>query len=332
MPKVSVLMPMYNSEKYIRKAIQSVLNQSFKDFELLILNDGSTDGSKAIALGYDDKRIKVLENESNQGLARTRNRLFAEASGEYIAWLDSDDIALPERLRVQVDFLDKHPQHAFVASWARIIDSEDEPTGNFIKSFIPNDYLFTLFLFVNYVVQSSVLLRKTMFPDTPYDLQFPPTEDYELWVRIAQKHLITILPMVLVDYRVHDSNISFTQNERASQTVQMNHQAQLKRLGIITDPTMIDLHYQIAFGNTEKITEEFIQKAEKWLLKIQEANNQTHIYDKKALRYILAHRWTKICTTNPKLGITGLKYIFKSKLSRVTLQNLGIIGQYLFKK
>jgi glycosyltransferase involved in cell wall biosynthesis len=331
MPKVSVLMPMFNSEKYIGMAIESILNQTFKDFELIILNDGSTDNSKKIVESYSDSRIILIENTQNQGLARTRNRLIAEAKGDFLAWLDSDDIALPQRLQIQVDFLEKNPNHALVASWARIIGSNNLPTGNFVKSYIPNTDLSALLLFVNYIVQSSVMLRRNLLPDEHYNLDFPPTEDYELWVRIAKKHPIAILNDILVDYRVHDSNISFTQNDRAMRTVKMNHQRQLEDLGI--NPTMqeIDLHYALSFGNGETFDKDFIEKAEAWLLKIREHNQINKIYDPKALNYVLGHRWTKICTSNPALGFRVLGPYSKSKILNLTLQNCFIIGQYLTK-
>jgi glycosyltransferase involved in cell wall biosynthesis len=329
MPKISVMMPMFNSEKYIGIAIESILNQTFKDFELIILNDGSTDNSKKIAESYRDKRIRLIENAENQGLARTRNRLIAEAKGEFLAWLDSDDIALPQRLQIQVDFLAKNPNHALVASWARIIGSDNLPMGNFVKSYIPNTDLSALLLFVNYIVQSSVMLRRNMLPDEHYNLDFPPTEDYELWVRIAQKHPIAILKDILVDYRVHDANISFTQNECAMRTVKMNHQRQLQQLGISPTLEEIDLHYALSFGNGANNDKHFVKNAEAWLLKITEQNQTHKIYESESLNYVLGHRWTKICTTNSRLGLGVLRTYFKSKILNLTLQNSFIIGQYL---
>jgi glycosyltransferase involved in cell wall biosynthesis len=331
MPKISVLMPMFNSEKYIRKAIESILNQTFQDFELVIVNDGSTDESVNIVHSFQDKRIRLVHNEQNQGLAKTRNRLIAEAKGEFIAWLDSDDMAYPQRLQIQVDFLEKHPKHAFVASWARLVDNDGNPTGGFIKSYIPDTHLPALLLFVNYIVQSSVLLRKSLLPSQHYNLDYPPTEDYELWVRIAQNHPIAILPNILVDYRVHDTNISFTQNDKAMRTVKLNHEGQLRKLGIEPSPEELNLHYLLGFGQEEKTNRAFIKKAENWLLKLEQHNQKSKIYDVEALKYILAHRWTKICTSNPELGLSVLGVYFKSKILKLTLQNSFIVGQYLTK-
>jgi hypothetical protein len=218
-----------------------------------------------------------------------------------------------------------------VASWARIIDSNNLPTGKFLKSHIPNTDLSALLLFVNYIVQSSVMLRRNLLPAEHYNLDFPPTEDYELWVRIAQKHPIAILKDILVDYRVHDSNISFTQNSRALLTVKLNHQQQLQQLGMNPTPEEIDLHYALGFGNGKNTDKYFIEKAEAWLLKIKEHNRINKIYDPKALTNVLGHRWAKICTSNPALGFRVLNPYFKSKILNLTLQNCFIVGQYLTK-
>jgi len=110
MPKVTVLMPVYNAEKYLKEAIGSILGQSFSDFEFLIINDGSTDSSVKIIKSYDDPRIRFIANEKNLGVIPTLNKGFALAQGEFIARMDADDISLPKRLELQADFMDKHPE------------------------------------------------------------------------------------------------------------------------------------------------------------------------------------------------------------------------------
>ena len=110
MPKVSVVMPAYNAEAYIGAAMESILSQSFGDFEFLILNDCSTDGTEAIIQSYDDPRIVYIKNEKNMGVAATLNKGLAAAQGEYIARMDADDFSLPQRFEKQVAYLDAHPE------------------------------------------------------------------------------------------------------------------------------------------------------------------------------------------------------------------------------
>jgi glycosyltransferase involved in cell wall biosynthesis len=329
-PTISVLMPMYNAEAYLGLAIESILNQSYQDFELVILNDGSTDKSLEIALSYQDKRIRVLENEGNLGLIYTRNRLITEASGDLLAWLDSDDVAIATRLEEQYDFLQKNPKVALVASWATIIDSNGKPTGGFRKSYIKDEYLQALLLFVNYIVQSSVMIRKSFLPSIPYQLPF--SEDYDLWVRVAAQYPIAILPSCLVNYRVHQTNTSSGEHAEAMHdNVKAIHQAQLIALGIQASEDELFFHHQLGFGNPEMVDLAFINRANEWLNRLKSQNKEATIYQRKALAFVLAHRWTKICTANPELGLKILKPYFKSEISKVTLQNMAILGQYILK-
>lgn len=329
MPVVSVLMPVYNAERYVKEAINSILNQTFKDFELVVLNDASSDSSKEIILSFQDARIRYIENEQNRGLSFSRNRLLSEVRGEYIAWLDADDIAYPARLEEEYRFLEEHTDHALVASWARLIDSEGKPTGNYIKSYIPDEYLSALLLFVNYFVQSSVMLRKSHLPDVHYRQEFPPTEDYELWVRIAAMHPVAILPKTLVDYRIHETNISSIQQLKSEKAVKLNHRIQLENVGILPSDEEIDLHYNIAFKKAESL--EFLQQTADWLEHIDNQNKISKRFDAKGLHYILAHRWIKVCTSNKALGIKALNIYFKSKFVEMNLRNVFLMVQYLFK-
>ena len=117
-PKVSVLMPVYNTkEEYLREAIESILNQTFRDFEFLIIDDGSTNGAQAVIKSYQDERIRFVQNETNLGIFKTRNKLCAMARGEYVATFDSDDISLPTRLEKEVAYLDEHPDVSVVGAW-----------------------------------------------------------------------------------------------------------------------------------------------------------------------------------------------------------------------
>src|SRR5258705_775698 len=113
-PQVSVLLPVWNGERHLAAAIESVLGQSFTDFELLIVDDGSTDGSAALIRRYGDERIRLFENEKNLGVTRSLNLGLAQARGRYVARMDADDLSAPERLARQVAFLDSHPEVALV--------------------------------------------------------------------------------------------------------------------------------------------------------------------------------------------------------------------------
>src|SRR5690606_37374672 len=129
MPRVTVLLAVHNGERYIQEAIDSILAQTFGDFELLIVNDGSTDATRDLVLSYSDDRIRLVDNDHNIGLPKSLNRGLRLAKGRYIARLDADDISEPDRLAAQVSFLQANPDVAMVGSWYRKIDGEGNTLG-----------------------------------------------------------------------------------------------------------------------------------------------------------------------------------------------------------
>ena len=138
-PKVTVVIPVYNREKYVCEAIESVLDQTFADFELLVIDDGSTDRSREAVQSYHDPRIRLMSNEKNEGIPKTRNKGIGLARGEYLAFLDSDDRAYPERLAKQVAFLDRHPDYAAVGAWIDWMDEEGRPLGRIKRKAVSPD-------------------------------------------------------------------------------------------------------------------------------------------------------------------------------------------------
>jgi hypothetical protein len=160
-------------------------------------------------------------------------------------------------------------------------------------------------------------------------LNYPPTEDYELWVRILKEYHGEILPKVLVDYRTHNSNSSQIHSVKAEETVKLNHTNQIKEIGINPTEKEINLHYQIGLGKIDSINQ--LLEIEEWFLKIQNHNLSSQRFDNEALNFILAHRWTRICTQNPHFGLNAVKIYFNSSFRKVTLQNIALIGVYLLK-
>lgn len=214
MPKVSVLMAVYNDQRYVREAIASILNQTWTDYEFLIVNDGSTDDTRAIITSFDDPRIRLIDNPANIGLTKSLNRGLALAQGDYIARQDSDDISHPTRLEWQVQFLDAHPDVVLLGTQIRQIDQHGNPlpersvrptTGIGIKWHL---------LFDNPFPHTSVMFRRSVVWDTlyGYNEDFIRSQDFELWSRIASTYSVCNLSEVLVDYRVHPASIQSTNN------------------------------------------------------------------------------------------------------------------------
>lgn len=312
-PAVTVFMPVYNGEKYLKESMDSILNQTFRDFEFLIINDGSTDNTVQIIQSYTDPRIRLLENEKNMGLVPTRNRGIKESAGKFIAILDSDDIAHPKRLEKQMAFLESHPDFGMVGSWVKIIDEKGRPTGTLWKNRLAPEKIPSLLLFHNYFAQSAITLRKSALPEEWYR-QLSPSEDYDLWVRIANRSKVWNLPEILLDYRVHGDNIVKRQKETQQKAINEIILSQLKRLGIFPVDEELIIHrtnYSYAGENAE----EFIQKREQWLQKLQTANDKKEIYPMKIFSEVISNQWLTTCNANAGLGLWIWKKFWKSSLS-----------------
>jgi glycosyltransferase involved in cell wall biosynthesis len=209
-PKLSVILPVYNGQQYLSEAIQSVLSQSFTDFELIIINDGSTDGSGEIINSFCDARIRYIE-QSNKGLAATLNRGILLAKGEYVARQDQDDVCLSSRFEKQVAFLDANPLLGMVGSAAEIWVGNEE-TNRFLKHPVDDASLTFGMLFDNHFVHSSVTIRLSVFASVggyAEGLRQPP-EDYELWSRVMKEYKLANLPDVLMVYREVQGSMSRT--------------------------------------------------------------------------------------------------------------------------
>jgi hypothetical protein len=209
-PKVTVMMAVYNAENYLRQAIESILSQSFDDFELLIHDDGSTDHSAEIIQSYRDSRIRAVLNPINQGEERVRNQCLQITRGEYIAVLDADDIAHRDRLKIQTDFLDRHRDISLVGSRYEIIDESGRVTGN---QKVPTDALNIRWklLLGNQFGHSTVMYRrKDVLAVGGYDETLPWGTDFDLWVRLAMRSRLANLEYPLSQYRVHIQNATHT--------------------------------------------------------------------------------------------------------------------------
>ncbi|MBD7947944.1 glycosyltransferase family 2 protein [Psychrobacter communis] len=201
--KVTIAIPIYNAEKYLELAIQSVLNQSFTDWELLLVDDGSTDKSLEIAKKYEkiDNRVRMLSDGMNKKLPYRLNQIIRESKGNYIARMDSDDLIHPDRLNIQVKFLETNPQYDLVSTGSVSIDNNHKVYG-----YRNTQKLHTNFssLQTSYpIIHASVLAKKSWYERNKYNTDYPRSQDYELWCRTSLNNdlKIAILPDLLYYYR-----------------------------------------------------------------------------------------------------------------------------------
>jgi len=224
-------MGVYNDEEYVSMAIESVLQQELTDFEFIIIDDGSTDRTPDIIEGFDDGRIRVLENEENIGLTASLNRGLEEARGEYIARQDADDKSIIGRFRKQVNFLDSNPEIAMVGSAAKLIDESGEHLDTRRVLCQPT---FENIYHTNRFIHGSVMMRRSVLEEVGgYDEFYRYGQDYDLWLRLAQRWKLANLSEPLYCLRLHDESVYF--DERGKSTLYSMYAKQKVREGVPDD-------------------------------------------------------------------------------------------------
>lgn len=218
-PRVTVLMPVFNAGAYLRASVESILGQTFTDFEFLIIDDGSVDGTALLLSTYQDSRLRIITNSKNLGLVHSLNLGISQTNGEYIARMDGDDIAMPRRLELQVEEFGRNPDLALLGSAADLID---EQGSSFDAIDLPttNEEIRRNILWGNKFIHSSVMMRTSVVRALGgYREDAALAEDYALWLGFIAGRTVGNLPERLVQYRVHKQQLS------QSNMRQMRHMA-----------------------------------------------------------------------------------------------------------
>lgn len=316
MPDVTVLMPVYNGEKYLREAIESILGQTHKNFEFLILDDGSTDATASIIRSYRDERIRFLTNPLRLKLSGALNRGMDEARGSLIARMDADDIARPQRLARQVAFFRENRNVGVCGSWVRRFGTgKSRIDRNPTKCAEIRAYA----LFECPFSHPSVMLNKSLFAiaGLRYNGDFYPTEDYELWTRAVHAFPCANIPEVLLDYRVHDGGMTGGEwNDMDAMGARIGEE-NLKQLGIAPTVAEVALHRNIgrAGGYKWKDLRE-LYEVENWLRKLWTSNENLRMYDSLGFVKVLDLIWFRVCFHAAPLGLTVFNRFHKRPWQR----------------
>ncbi len=285
-PEVTVMMTVYNAEKYLEEAISSILTQSFKNFELLIINDGSTDASLDIISSFTDDRIHIIDNGCNRGLFYSRQLGLSSARAPLIAILDADDVAFSDRLQVQVDLLNALPEVAICSGRALYINEKGEPTG---ESEIFPENANARMLFGNVLVNSAVMFRTKWAREIggyhPFDL----AEDYDLGLRLALKHPVYCINRILVKYRVHGTNTSFRSLEGLQQALASILSDMHQQLGISDSDALTRAHLFYFFRDQQVNIDDFYQL----FTQIKASTRNNPVIDQQELAEEIFIRWAE---------------------------------------
>lgn len=328
-PKISVVMSVYNSSAFVAEAIESVLQQSFSDFEFIIINDGSSDNSEAIITSFKDKRINYIVNEGNKGLIYSLNRGISVAKGQYIARMDADDVCDKTRFQKQINEFEKDPQLVICGSFIKTFGGGKETFVDYMPT--SQEEIISSIFFTCPFAHPSVMIKKEslMKLDNIYREEFKHSEDYDLWSRLVFTGNCKNIPEFLLNYRVHSAQVSTVHED-------------LKYKNVTKIQSNISQHFGFAPTNQESkillnLFKGISRKDKNYLLETASLINKlyTHL-EKKYPKYsqihaqILVSRWFKVCG-NSGLGFSNVKNAFSLPFFKVKYLKFRDLIKLLYK-
>ncbi|MEX5215246.1 MAG: glycosyltransferase [Nitrospiraceae bacterium] len=300
-PVITVVMSVYNGERFLGEAIESILGQSYAELEFIILDDGSTDASARISTSFGDPRIRVVRHNRNLGLAASLNVGFSLAAGRYIARMDADDISLPTRLAHQVAFMDAHPHVGVCGSWIEVRGEGIQQVWEYPTD---SDSIHARLLFDCALAHPTVMLNRVTMQKARlfYDSSYPCAQDYDLWTRAAPCVPLANIPEVLLIRRLHPAQAGQHRAETQRIWARKIRERQLERLGLSPTVTQGRMHEAISTWSWPP-TDSFVMEAELWLQLLCRKNKEKRIYPEPAFARVVGERWKAICqSVEPTLG------------------------------
>jgi len=313
--EISVIMSAFNAEDYLSESIKSILNQEDVEFELIIINDGSSDNTANILAKFalEDRRVSIVTH-INSGLAASLNKGIKMSKGEYIARMDADDIADKLRLKTQLDYLKNHMNVDILGSYVYALGDGKERTWEFPTTKEECD---VALLFFCPIAHPAVMFRKSLVESVGfYDENFSYDQDYELWSRASYSHGIANLSTKLLKYRIHQNQMgSIYSKDQRVKSQKLIQQALLNKMGLT--PSVDDMAFHTILANAYRlefdieINRDSLHKAGKWIERINLANTISQRYNDEALKRQLLWQYKSLCLYSANLGI-GVYEDFKS--------------------
>ena len=332
-PTISVVMPVYNGGKYLKEAIDSILNQTYADFELLLINDGSSDDSEYVILSFTDPRIIYIKNNQNIGLINTLNKGLDLSKGDFIARMDQDDIADITRFEKQLEVFRKNSDIGVCGSWLTRFSYNCE--NRLIKVPQNNEIIKIGLLVNNQFAHSTVMLRKSVIGEMRYDVNSKSAEDYEFWTRLSRITKLYNIQEPLLQYRVHDANISVVDSVQQSLTAIKTIGKQLEYLGIENNEFNINCCKLLFSGDFPYLKHEELVELVNFANKLEQTNRIKLFYNQQILKETINRKLYSILDGAVNFRLTILPFILRSRkeilIGRTAFLNVKLFARIILK-
>lgn len=307
-------MPVYNAGDYLKDAIDSVIRQSLSDFDFIIIDDGSTDGSREIIRSYSDHRIKFYENDTNLGVAATLNKGIAFARSTYIMRMDSDDICDPDRLKIQSRFMDANPSVGLSGSWVWNFNSAKR---FLLKYPVGKNCINAYFLFANPLSHPSVSIRRDLLITNAlrYDEDFTAAQDYDLWNRCKKHTEIENINKPLVSWRRNRHSVTWGNSSLSNKKTNEILKRQLAKLNMHPSRDNLQFHREVGNGSGARTISE-LDAMYSWLESLINANKAVRAFSNEGIKQAAAFVWFRTCLNTSGLGLKVIKTYLRSSLRK----------------
>jgi len=319
-PLVSVNMVVYNGEQFISDSIQSILNQTYANFELVIVNDGSIDKTSEIINSFEDSRIKYFENDNNIGQNFSRNIALKYSIGKYVAVMDADDISYDHRLEKQIKFMEENEDYGLIGSLAEVIDHTGKPLGIIQSKCFPPDETMVYLFFRNCFTHSSILFRKEILEKVGIDTGRLLASDYEIIVKVSRFMKVGNSNEILVKYRRHDKSVLYlNKNIKAAygQSIIIN---QINELGLNPSEAELNIHHSI-YKKFVHIVDKDYYLTLNWLDKLFNANRKMKIFPESEFYKRISGYWFNLMNNPIQFNMKLLKPYFNSPILKSSNRN-----------
>ncbi|MDO9000765.1 MAG: glycosyltransferase family 2 protein [Bacteroidota bacterium] len=310
-PLVTILMPVYNADFFLKRAMDSILEQTYSNIEFLIINDGSTDNSLSIIKSYSDNRIVLIENEKNLGLIYSLNIGLQKARGKYVARMDADDVSYKNRIQKQLVFMENHSDVGILGTFIQ----KEKKFELYANPKLTSNELKARLIFNNIFNHPTILFRNSFLKEQniSYNAEFKHAEDYNLWLNTIPKTDFAILNESLLYYENHQSQVSEIFNAEQKINVNKSHRQFFTSLNLNFSGAELEIHRRL-FYQDYLYNKTFIAELENWLLKISESTSLQSLLTKEALQKTTSVVWFEVCTHFASKKIKTHQRFYKSPL------------------